>query len=115
MKDAIIFTYTRPAVGREAKAMEGFTDAMTFFGKLAADGKCSEPMPYLAPSGRGMTIIRGDREALLEIIGSEDFAKQYMKVTFAVPDVTYEIVSAGEGVLEAMQAWSSVGLELGYL
>lgn len=115
MKSAIIFSYTRPAVGREAKAMEGFTDAMTFFGKLAADGKCGEPMPYLAPSGRGMMIIHGEREALVEILGSEDFAKLYMKVTFAAPDITYEMVSAGEGVLDVMQAWSSVGLDLGYL
>ena len=115
MKAAIMFTYTRPAPGREAKALEAFTDGLTFFGKLAADGKCGEPMVYLAPSGLGTWIIPGYRESLFEIIGSDDFAKLYTKVTFAVPDIKYELVAAGEGVQEDMQMWGAVGLELGYM
>ena len=115
MKAAIMFTYTRPAPGREAKALEAFMDGLTFFGKLAADGKCGEPMVYLAPSGLGMMIIHGERETLFEIIGSDDFAKLYTKVTFTTPDIKYELVSAGETVQEQMQVWGAVGLELGYM
>src|SRR3990172_11652424 len=98
MKAALMFTWTRPTAGREAKALESFTDALTFFGKLAADGKCGEPMVYLAPSGLGMMIIHGERETLFEIIGSDDFAKLYTKVTFTTPDVKYELVATGETV-----------------
>ena len=115
MKAAIMFTYTRPTPGREAKALEVFTDSLTFFGKLAADGKCGEPMVYLAPLGLGMMNIHGERETLFQITGSEDFAKMYNKATFAVPDVKYELVAAGEGVQEDMQMWGAVGLELGYM
>jgi hypothetical protein len=115
MKAAIMFTYTRPTAGREAKALEVFTDSMTFFGKLAADGKCGEPMVYLAPSGLGMMIIHGERETLFEITGSDDFAKLYNKATYAVPDVKFELIAAGEGVQEDMQVWGAVGLELGYM
>ena len=115
MKAAIIFTYTRPAPGREATALEAFTDSFTFFGKLAADGKCGEPMVYLAPSGLGMMIIHGERETLFEITGSDDFHKLYDKASFAVPDVKFELVAAGEGVQEDMQVWGAVGMELGYL
>ena len=115
MNAAIMFTYTRPAPGREAKALEGFMDGLTFFGKLAADGKCGEPMVYLAPSGLGTMIIHGHRETLFEIIGSDEFAKLYTKVTFSVPDIKYEIVSAGEGVQKQMQVWGAAGLELGYM
>jgi hypothetical protein len=115
MKAAIMFTWNRATPGREAKALEMFTDSMTYFGKLAADGKCGEPMVYMAPSGLGMMIIHGEREALHGIIGSDEFAKLYSGVTFAVPDIKYELVAAGEGVQEQMQVWGAVGLELGYL
>lgn len=115
MKTAIVFTYTRPTPGREAKALEAFTDSLTFFGKLAADGKCGEPMVYLAPSGLGMMIIHGERETLFEITGSEEFARLYNKASFAVPDVNFDLVAAGEGVQEDMQVWSSIGLEIGYM
>jgi len=80
MKAAIMFTWTRVTAGREAKALEAFTDSLTFWGKLAADGKCGEPMAYLAPSGLGTMIIPGHRETLFEIIGSDEFAKLYTKV-----------------------------------
>ena len=115
MKAAIMFTYGRAAPGREAKALEVFTDSLTFWGKLAADGKCGEPMVYLAPSGLGMMIIHGERETLFEILGTDEFAKLYTKVTFSVPEIKYEIVAAGEGVQEQMQVWGAVGLELGYM
>lgn len=115
MKAAIVFTYTRPAPGREAMALEAFTDSFTFFGKLAADGKCGEPMVYLASSGLGMMIIHGDREELFEITGSGDFHKLYDKASFAVPDVKFELVAAGDAVQEDMQIWGAVGMELGYL
>ena len=115
MKAAIMFTWTRSTPGREAQALEVFTDSLTFWGKLAADGKCGEPMVYLAPSGLGMMIIHGERETLFEILGTDEFAKLYTKVTFSVPEIKYELVAAGEGVQEQMQVWGAVGLELGYM
>ena len=115
MKAAIMFTWNRSTPGREAQALEVFADSLTFFGKLAADGKCGEPMVYLAPSGPGTMIIHGHRESLFEILGSDEFAELYTKVTFSVPDIKYEIVAAGEGVQEQMQMWGAVGLELGYM
>ena len=35
----LMIRYGLPVVGREAKAMEVFTDAFTTFGKLAAEGE----------------------------------------------------------------------------
>ncbi len=115
MKAAIVLTYGRPAPGRESKALEAFTDALTFFGKLATEDKCSEPMIYTGPSGRGMMIVHGDRRALLEIIDLEEFERHYLKAGFAVPDVAYELVAFGDRVQEVMQRWSSIGLEHGYM
>ncbi len=88
---------------------------MTFFGKLATEDKFSEPMIYTGPSGRGMMIVHGNRKALLEILESEEFETDYLKAGFAVPDVAYELVASGDRVQEAMQRWSSIGLEQGYM
>jgi hypothetical protein len=115
MKAAIVFTWTRSIPGREAKGMEMFTDSLTYFGKLAVDGKCGEPMVYMAPSGLQMMIIHGEREALHEIVGSDEFSKLYAGVTFTVSDIKYEIVATGEAIQDRMQVWGAVGMELGYM
>lgn len=115
MKAAAVFTYTRPWAGREAKAMEAFTDSLTFWGKKAADDVCDEPLAYLGPSGQGMMMIHGDREKLFEILNSDEFRMLYSKVTFAVPDVSYELFAFGEAVQEMMGTWAAVGSELGYM
>ena len=36
---ALKISYSRPTPGRDAKAMEVFANALTIYGKLAADGK----------------------------------------------------------------------------
>ena len=115
MQAAIMFTWTRPAPGREAKALELFTDSLTYFGKLAADGKCEEPMVYSAPSGLGMMLIHGERDTLHEILGSDEFGKLYAGIIYVSPHIKYELVYAGEGAQEKMQVWGTVGTELGYL
>ena len=54
----LMIRYGLPVAGREAKAMEVFTDAFTTFGKLAADGKCSEPDVIHHLVGGGMMFIK---------------------------------------------------------
>ena len=115
MNAAIMFTWTRPAPGREAKAMELFGEVLTSFGKLAADGKCEEPMVYGAPSGFGMMLVHGERDALHEIIGSDEFTRLYAGVTFVSPHIKFELINAGEGAQERTQAWTEAGTKLGYL
>jgi hypothetical protein len=115
VKAAIVFTYTRPWAGREPQAMQAFTDALTFWGKLAATDRCSEPIPYLGSSGTGMMIVHGDRDELFGILDTDEFRAMYSKVTYCVPDVRYELVAAGEGVQEMMTNWAAAGIELGFM
>lgn len=115
MNAALVFTYGRPAPGREPMALEAFTDSFTFWGKLAADDKCDEPVAYLAPSGGGMMIIHGDRKMLLDIIDTADFRAVYFKAGFCVPDLDYKLLTAGDHVAEFMAAWASLGSEMGFM
>ena len=115
MNSALVFTYTRAFPGREEQAFEAFQDAMTFFGKLAVDGKCLEPEVFIGPFGKGVMVIKGDRDQLRWILDSEDFMPMYMKAAYAVPDIGYELYYFGDDVIELMGIWSTVGKELGYV
>ena len=55
---ALMLSYTKPISGREAKAMEVFADALTMYGKLAADGKCAEPEVFHHLVGGGCSSSR---------------------------------------------------------
>src|SRR5438034_4319834 len=70
---ALVTTWGSPVRGREAKAIEVFMGALAFWGKQAAEGRCSEPEPFLAADGSGgMAIVRGKSDVLMEIATSDE-------------------------------------------
>jgi hypothetical protein len=109
---AIVFKYTRAAPGREAKALDLFTEAMAFFGTSAHEGKCEEPLTFMGTSGQSLIIVPGEFDALTELTMSEEFRELYTKVVFAVPDVAYEFGPYGQGVQDYMARWARIGNEL---
>ncbi|HZD24543.1 MAG TPA: hypothetical protein VE569_14255 [Acidimicrobiia bacterium] len=114
MDSAIVFTFTRPAPGREAKAFDAFTEAQTFFGAFTSGNQC-EVINVMSPSGTGYLIVPGKFEDLTELIRTDEFLELYTKTVFAVPDVSYEIGAYGEGVAEWMARWARIGGELALL
>ena len=109
---AIVFKYTRAAPGREARALELFTEAMAFFGTSAHEGKCEEPLTFMGTSGHSLIIVPGEFGALMDLTMSEEFRELYTKVVFAVPDVSYEFGAYGQGVQDYMARWARIGNEL---
>ncbi len=95
--------------------MEAFSDALDFFGKLAADDKCGQPMVYLGTTGAGMMIVHGEREFFGELIHGEEFRGMFVKAGFAVPDIAYEMWGFGDYVGEMMSFWAAKGAELGLM
>ncbi len=112
MDSAILFSWTRPAVGRESQAFEAFTAAQTFFATKAHEGLCGEPINFIGTSSLGMMMVPGDYEHLTALTRLEEFREMYMKTVFAVPDISYEIGAFGKGVQDAMARWARVGGEL---
>lgn len=115
MHAALVFRYSRPWAGREKLAFEAFGDALAFFEKRATDGLCQAPTAYMAATGGGMIMVHGDRDRLTEILAAEDFARMYLRAGFAVPDLTYELMTAGEAAVGQMGLWAGVGAELGLI
>ena len=113
---ALMLSYTRPVPGREAKAMEVFADALTMWGKLAADDKCAEPEVFHHLVGGGMFIIRThDLEAASHLLEMDDVRKLFEVAMFAVEDFDVELFVTGERLMEDMSLYSAIGTELGYI
>jgi hypothetical protein len=112
---AIVFTYSRAALGRETEALEAFTESMAFFGAASHEGKCEELINVVGTTGHSLMIVPGDYEALSELLRTEAFRELYTKTLFAVPDIGYELGAYGQGVQELMARWARVGTEMALL
>ncbi len=114
---ALVTTWTHPSRGREGKALESFTDFLTFWGKAAADGKVQEPEPFFsADGGKGFAIVRGKSDVLNEIMETEDYEKLLSKAQLTVEDLTSELYVYGdEEIQRGMRIYAEAAHELGYL
>ncbi len=113
---AVIFSFGLPIVSREKESLEVFADAQTHFGKLAADGKCSDPESYLLPYGGGFMIVKAeDTDAIYEVLFLEESRKLISKAEFTTDDFEFRVYHTGEVLMENLAFYSTVGTELGYL
>ena len=113
---ALLINYSVPVPGREAKAMEVFADALTIFGKLAADDKCAEPEVFHHLIGGGMFIVKTETvEIAHEILDMDDVRKVLDTAVFTVSDFDVEIMVTGESLMRNMSLYTAIGSELGYI
>ena len=113
---ALKISYARPITGREAKAMEVFADALTIYGKLAADGKCTEPEVFHHLSGGGMFIIKSETvESAVALLALDDVRRVHNEAVFSVEDFDVEIMTTGELLMNNMSLYTAIGTELGYI
>jgi hypothetical protein len=114
-KDAAIVTSWGPSVtGREAKSLEVFMEFMTFIGKKAAEGKCSEAEPYFAADGSGgFAIVKGKSDALLEIWESDENLNLLSKAQLLVQDLKSHHYFTGQEVINETQRFAQILNEMG--
>jgi hypothetical protein len=113
---ALVTTFGYPVRGREAKSLEVFTEFLTFLGKQAAEGRCSQPESYFAAdTSTGMVIVRGRSDALAEITESEEYDKLLAKGQLVVEDLKVRWYLTGEEIDRGMRIFAEAGSELGYM
>jgi hypothetical protein len=114
---ALVTSWTGTVPGREGKALEAFTDFLTYWGKLAADGKCQEAEPFFSTDGStGFAIVRGKSDVLQTAIETEDFEKLTTKAQLTVKDLRTQVYYTGdEEVQRAIRLFGESASELGYL
>ena len=113
---AIMISYSVPVPGREGKAMGVFADALTLFGKLAADGKCAEPEVFHHLIGGGMFVVKTESiEMAYEILDIDDVRKVLDVAIFTVSDFDIEVMITGGKLMGNMSQYTAIGTELGYI
>jgi hypothetical protein len=113
---ALVTTFGYPVRGREAKSTEVFTEFLTFLGKQAAEGRCSQPEPYFAAdTSNGMVIVRGRSDALAEITESEEYEMLLAKGQMIVEDLKVHWYLTGEEIERGLRIFAEAGSELGYM
>ena len=114
---AIVISWGGGVAGREGKGIEVFMDALTFWGKKAADGMCEPPEAFLAQDGSGgMLIIKGKSDSLREISESDDGLLLQDKAQLIVQDLKSHWYFTGDETVQAETArYAQAGNELGYM
>ena len=106
---ALLINYSVPVPGREAKAMEVFADALTIFGKIAADDKCAAPEVFHHLIGGGMFIVKTETvEIAHEILDMDDVRKVLDTAVFTVSDFDVEIMVTGEQLMRKVRVFPSL-------
>jgi hypothetical protein len=113
---ALAISYRRPIPGREAKALEVFSDALTLFGKLAADGVCADPEVFHHLVGGGTIFVKTDTiEKAVEILEMEDVRRIIETALLTVDEFDTHLMLTGEKVLQNMTFFGEISAELGYV
>ena len=113
---ALKISYARPIAGREAKAMEVFADALTIYGKLAADGMCAEPEVFHHLVGGGMFMIKCESVGTaFELLALDDVRRMLDEAVFTVEEFDVEIMVTGGQLMSDMSLYAAIGTELGYI
>lgn len=116
MDTALVFTWTGPVVGREAKAIDLFAESKDFFGKLAADGKCSELEVFFSPSAPfNFAMVRGSLVSIFEFIDTDEFRTFADKCYFLLEGWHYFTFVTGEQTQPFVERFAAVATELGYI
>ncbi len=113
MDAAFVVTWTQPVVGREKQALDYALEVNEYWGKHAADGKCSEPEMFFFPDGHGLWLVKGDHDQLLALYEADATVRLICKGALLLADLTYQFVKTGRAAEEYLLTYAAAGQELG--
>lgn len=95
MKAAFVTKWTTAVPGREKAAIAYGRDVDDFFAKKAADGFCSEPKWFWAPTGENLWFVEGEYEKLFELLALPEVQTFLVKGPILVQDFGYGLYQYG--------------------
>jgi hypothetical protein len=104
---AMVVTWTHPMTGREAKALEYGAEVADFWGKRAAEGKCSEPELLFSERGTGLWMVKGDRDVLQKIHDTDEARLLTMKGELLLEGFSLDFCYAGDDAVDYMARYGS--------
>ncbi|MGA2305961.1 MAG: hypothetical protein ABSH29_17530 [Acidimicrobiales bacterium] len=103
-----------PYPGREKQALDLGLEVVEYWGRLAAEGKCSEP-DWFFFSDHGMWVTKGDPDTLREIVETEEVQRILAKGNLFLDGYGYEFVKTGDAATAQMTRYAEVGQEVGLI
>lgn len=115
MQVAMWVTWSRPVAGREKRALEYGVEVQDHWGKLAAEGKCTSPEMFIARSGGGMWMVKGERNMLTELVETEASQRLLAIGMLVLEGFGYEFLDTADSADAYLGRFGAVGAELGYI
>lgn len=117
MADAGLFIGWGTAVrGREAKGLEVFNEALTYYGRLQQDGVIESVEPViLEPHGGdlvGFFLLRGSQEKLAQLRVDDEFVRLSTRANMIVEGLGVVGASLGDGLQDAIGTYQQAISEL---
>lgn len=113
MDTALVITWKVPFPGREKHALDFAAEADQYWGKLAAEGKCTTPEWYFLPEGWGMWMVKGERRVLGDLMAEEATSRLLMKGLLLLDGWQYRLADTAAGAERFMADYATVGGLLG--
>ena len=107
MDAAFVTTWKVPFAGREQKALEFAAQAEEFWGKQAAEGRCTTPEWFFFPNGMGMWMIKGDRAVLAELVNSDEARRLLVRGNLFLEDWQYTFADTGSAAEQFMATYAT--------
>ncbi|SRR6266508_155804 len=117
---ALMLSFGAVHIGREALAVEAFTEVSRFLGNLLADDVITAFSPYFFADGQlggisGFFLIEGHRERLDELRREPGFQRLILRTGAATASVGVHSLVAGTEAGRLVNLYRSVRAELGLL
>lgn len=115
---AIVFTWGTPVRGREAQALDVFSDTLQYYEELSKEGRIIAHREYFRTSDPGgMMIIEGLLDELSTLLTEDAFRRRVARASSIVEDLTIELCVGGsdQTVQQEMTAFVEELQGLGYV
>ena len=117
---ALLISFGAVHVGREALAVDQFTELSRYLGRVLAEGAISGFRPYFFADGRsgdvvGFLLLEGRRDRLDRLRREEDFVRHVLKAGAATANLRVQTLIAGSEAGRLVNLYREVRTDLGLI
>jgi hypothetical protein len=77
------------------KALELGAQSGEYWGKQAAEGRCTAPEWFFFPNGAGMWMVKGERRVLEELLNSDEARRLLVRGSLLLEDWQFTFAETG--------------------
>ncbi len=117
MQGAFVSWWSGVREGMEKQALELGAEVNDWWGKRAAEGKCTAPELFFSGTrgGRGLWMVKGDLDVLHGLERTAEVQHLLMKSSVLLEDFEYDLEFTGDGADEFMGRFAGVAAEVGLM